>query len=42
MPLVAGVISLVLSIFGLGLAAALVLVLGAAAGLIVRARRPFR
>ena len=42
MLLVAGVITLALSVFGLGLAAALVLVLGAAAGLVIWARRPFR
>jgi hypothetical protein len=42
MLLLAGIITLALSVFGLGLAAALVLVLGAAAGLVVWARRPFR
>jgi hypothetical protein len=42
MLLVGGVIGLVLASFGLGPAAALVIVLGAAAGLVVWARRPFR
>ena len=42
MLLVGGLVGLVLSVFGLGLAAALVIVLGAAAGLLVWARRPFR
>ncbi len=42
MLLVGGLVGLVLSVFGLGLAAALVIVLGGAAGLLVWARRPFR
>lgn len=42
MLLSGGLVGLVLSVFGLGLAAALVIVLGAAAGLLVWARRPFR
>ena len=42
MLLVGGLVGLVLAVFGAGQAAALVIVLGAAAGLLVRARRPFR
>jgi hypothetical protein len=42
MLLVGGVLGLVLASFGFGPAAALVIVLGAAAGLVVWARRPFR
>ena len=42
MLLVGGVLGLVLAVFGWGPAAAVVIVLGAAAGLIVWARRPFR
>lgn len=42
MLLVGGLIGLVLASFGAGLAAWLVIVLGAAAGLLVWARRPFR
>jgi hypothetical protein len=42
MSLVSGVLALVFAVFGWGPATALVIVLGAAAGLIVWARRPFR
>jgi hypothetical protein len=42
MPLIGGVLGLVFAAFGWAPAAALVIVLGAAAGLIVWARRPFR
>ena len=42
MLLVAGIFALGLAVFGLGLPAALVLLLGTAAGLLVWARRPFR
>lgn len=42
MVLIGGVLGLVFAAFGWALAAALVIVLGAAAGLIVWARRPFR
>lgn len=42
MLLLGGLIGLVLAVFGAALAAALVIVLGAAAGLLVWARRPFR
>ena len=42
MLLIGGVLGLVFAAFGWGLAAALVIVLGAAAGLTIWARRPFR
>ena len=42
MLLIGGLVGLVLAVFGAGQAAALVIVLGAAAGLLVWARRPFR
>ncbi len=42
MLVVGGLIGLILAVFGAALAAGLVIVLGAAAGLIVWARRPFR
>jgi hypothetical protein len=42
MLLIGGVLGLVFAAFGWALVAALVIVLGAAAGLIVWARRPFR
>jgi hypothetical protein len=42
MSLIGGVLGLVFAAFGWALAAALVIVLGAAAGLIIWARRPFR
>ncbi len=42
MLLLGGLIGLVLAVFGAAFAAALVIVLGAAAGLLVWARRPFR
>jgi hypothetical protein len=42
MSLVGGVLGLMFATFGWGAAAAVVIVLGGAAGLIVWARRPFR
>jgi hypothetical protein len=42
MLLIGGLVGLVLAVFGAGQAAGLVIVLGAAAGLLVWARRPFR
>jgi hypothetical protein len=42
MLLIGGVLGLVFAAFGWAVAAALVIVLGAAAGLIIWARRPFR